>query len=94
MFERLGTENGLYYSFPFAGPEQRTLRVLYASSMVAFSPLSGPLEQGAAPVGHGMHTQPLGFCRQETISKARSKEHRGQLAKSEPKLNWEPAGLI
>lgn len=45
MFERLGTENGLYYSFPFAAPEQRTLRVLYASPVVAFSPSSGPLKQ-------------------------------------------------
>lgn len=43
---------------------------------------------------HGVHIQPLGFYRWETISKARSKEYWGQMDKSEPKLNWGPTSLI
>lgn len=51
MFECVGTENGLNCHFPFAGPEQRTIHVLYENGKVAFSSSSGPYKQGAAPVG-------------------------------------------
>lgn len=51
MFECLGNENRLNYGFPFPGPEQRTIHILYESCKVAFSSSSGPYKQGAAPVG-------------------------------------------
>lgn len=51
MFECPGNENGLNYGFPFAGPEQRTIGILYESSKVTFSRSSGPYKQGASHVG-------------------------------------------